>query len=482
MGTTVNLGLPTNNSTTDRQKKFLTYTMEQDGNVSSANTIIDAWAGTVNQKITALENNKPTILLKPQWVSVGYYEVTTSEISEFKVDMLITVKLNKDNDGTLTMKVNELPIKSLLKYDTTGTLVNLSVGDLRKDREYQFRYDGTSFVWQGGTSADQLNIVGTVGNIVGIKSDNTVADSGVSASQVTTNKNNITSLQTNKIDKTQIKNTLTETTSGNVLDATQGKILNDAIGLKLAKTDVINTTTQSATGKALDATQNNESIDGTLANKIKVLQTSDATQTQQINDCDKKIPDKLDSVDVIEYFKTQTQGVSAYCKNTCTNLPTTNFYLVKSFVTGSGDKFLLATEFGTNGTNMTGALYFCTIWNGVFGGWQQIATTTKTTLAYSSLLNGFVNAEGTATSAKINNICTFSAIFKNTVVSPSGTSIVVLNEAFRPSIPIPIRIFSKSTTPTFHCMGWFHSDGRIYNVDVPLQANTNYMISETYII
>lgn len=35
-----------------------------------------------------------------------------------------------------------------------------------------------------------------------------------------------------KVDKTQIKNTLTETTTGNVLDATQGKILNDKINGK----------------------------------------------------------------------------------------------------------------------------------------------------------------------------------------------------------------------------------------------------------
>ncbi len=41
--------------------------------------------------------------------------------------------------------------------------------------------------------------------------------------------NQIDNLSTNKIDKTQIKNTLTETATGNVLDAKQGKVLNDKI-------------------------------------------------------------------------------------------------------------------------------------------------------------------------------------------------------------------------------------------------------------
>lgn len=45
------------------------------------------------------------------------------------------------------------------------------------------------------------------------------------------NLQDIEKLELNKIDKSQIKNTLTETEIGNVLDATQGKVLNDKISV-----------------------------------------------------------------------------------------------------------------------------------------------------------------------------------------------------------------------------------------------------------
>ena len=79
-----------------------------------------------------------------------------------------------------------------------------------------------------------------------------------------------------KVDKTQIKNTLTETVAGNVLDATQGKALDDKITIlntnKLDKTDVVNVATQVAVdGKALNAVQLNPNVSGTLAQQINDL-------------------------------------------------------------------------------------------------------------------------------------------------------------------------------------------------------------------
>lgn len=43
--------------------------------------------------------------------------------------------------------------------------------------------------------------------------------------------NSVVEAVNGKIDKTQIKNSLTETEIGNTLDATQGKVLNDRLGL-----------------------------------------------------------------------------------------------------------------------------------------------------------------------------------------------------------------------------------------------------------
>lgn len=63
-----------------------------------------------------------------------------------------------------------------------------------------------------------------------------------------------------KIDTSQIKNTLTETTTGNVLDASQGKVLNDKI-------DILNSYSIINYGTLQDATNLN-SIQG---NKIYIL-------------------------------------------------------------------------------------------------------------------------------------------------------------------------------------------------------------------
>ena len=52
-----------------------------------------------------------------------------------------------------------------------------------------------------------------------------------------------------------IANNLTTTASGKVLDARQGKALNDAIGTKVNTSDIANNLTTTASGKVLDARQ-----------------------------------------------------------------------------------------------------------------------------------------------------------------------------------------------------------------------------------
>lgn len=52
-----------------------------------------------------------------------------------------------------------------------------------------------------------------------------------------------------------VSNTLTTTEAGKVLDARQGKLLDEKVAEKLDKTDVVNGLTETAAGKALDARQ-----------------------------------------------------------------------------------------------------------------------------------------------------------------------------------------------------------------------------------
>lgn len=241
---TQNLSLITENSTSDSQRKFMTHRMDVNGNVLSNMTKIDDWAGVVNEKLIKLGEVKPSILVEATWASMGYYEATVKDILIYKLGDVITFKPNKDNDGTTTLKVNLLEPKFLMKYATDGSLINLNERDLRINHEYQFRFEGTHWVWQDGSSADQTNVDGVIGNILSVSNDNTISDSGVSVEQVATNKIDIESIRANKADKTyvdtqdslkvdksQIKNNLTETVEGNVIDATQGKILQDKINV-----------------------------------------------------------------------------------------------------------------------------------------------------------------------------------------------------------------------------------------------------------
>lgn len=181
---TQNLNLVGYNTTTDSQSKFLTFRNDIAGTVNSNNTKIDAWAGQVNKKLTQLEDVEPNVMVNATWVSTGYYEATVAKITSYKLDTIITFRPSQDNDGTTILKINGLDVKSLMKYDNVGGLKNLDPRDLRKNHEYQFRYDGTSWVWQGGSSADQTNIVGDVDNLIMIDSHNNLVDSGIDAKDI----------------------------------------------------------------------------------------------------------------------------------------------------------------------------------------------------------------------------------------------------------------------------------------------------------
>lgn len=278
--TTTNLGLPLYNNTTDSQAKFLTYRTDVNGATNSAFTKVDSWAGTVNKKLADLADVTPNIMVNATWISMGYYEATVPKITEYKVDTIITFRPNIDTDGTTTLKINSLPIKSLMKYDEVGGLKNLDVRDLRKNHEYTFRYDGTNWVWQGGSSADQTNIVGDADNLIMVDGNNNLKDSGIDKADVsnviastgdvanlkTTDKSTLVSavnenvdkialLNTNKVDKVNGKQLSTEdytTTEKNKVATIDSRLTKTDLvagaNITLSKNEIDNTVVISSTG------------------------------------------------------------------------------------------------------------------------------------------------------------------------------------------------------------------------------------------
>ena len=246
-----NLGLKYYNTTTDSHSKFLTFRSDMASPLSSNMSKIDVWAGNTNSKIKKLEDSVSGIVLNAQFKSTGYYEATSTFIESYKVGQAIIIKPDTTIDGTTMLKINDLDVKSLMKYGSDGMPANLAVGDLKINREYLFRYEGTSWVWQTATSGDQINIVGASDNILVVSEDGSIVDSGVPKSAIQDNANSISLLDTKvneKADKTQVltdvpanakftdtvtevSNTLTETVTGKALDAVQGKALKDEVDL-----------------------------------------------------------------------------------------------------------------------------------------------------------------------------------------------------------------------------------------------------------
>lgn len=434
---TQNLSLITENSTSDSQRKFMTHRMDVNGNVLSNMTKIDDWAGVVNEKLIKLGEVKPSILVEATWASMGYYEATVKDILTYKLGDVITFKPNKDNDGTTTLKVNLLEPKFLMKYATDGSLINLNERDLRINHEYQFRFEGTHWVWQDGSSADQTNVDGVIGNILSVSNDNTISDSGVSVEQVATNKIDIESIRANKADKTyadtqdslkvdksQIKNNLTETVEGNVIDATQGKILDDKINVL-----------------------SSDCLKGCEKNFIKNLNILTKTDVYQFPD--HSISDRVGA-------------------------PPTNW---------GGDVFHKQHDHSTSGyatqiaQTLDGCVYIREMKISTWATWKQISTTDK--IDNLKLLNGWTVQERIVMS-KVGNIINFSGIL-NVGARADWTNIMILPDGYRPNGQTSVIFPLFNSAGLFQgCFNFYHS-GEVQVSSIPstttrLQINISFIV------
>ena len=177
---TPNLGLICYNSTTDASFTFLAWRTDVDGVISSNMTKIDTAYGTQASQIAALQAVPQVIVIPATFSSANYYVATG--ISSFPLtyitNQLIVVYLDTTSNGTVTLNINSLGTKSLMKLNTAGTPVNLTSSDLSKNRPYLFRYDGTEWLWVNSTAGDSITVDGTSGNLVVINTDNTIKDGG----------------------------------------------------------------------------------------------------------------------------------------------------------------------------------------------------------------------------------------------------------------------------------------------------------------
>ena len=199
---TPNLALVLYNSTTDSAEYFSNFRAVIAGTSLTSNFYkIDTAYGNMQTEIDTIQAGAYFTLAS--FISANYYEATVTGITSYTTGMKIILSLDTASAGTVTLNINSLGTKSVMKIDSTGTPVNISAGELMVGKYYFFAYDGTRWVWVEANSADQIYIPGTAGNNVKISSTNTLEDAGVlttltqninfsgdiSPSQITSNQN-----------------------------------------------------------------------------------------------------------------------------------------------------------------------------------------------------------------------------------------------------------------------------------------------------
>ena len=173
---TPNLSLVLYDSSGDQSATFATWRAVIDGPASSSNFYkIDTAYGVQAAQITSLQGTRGAIPVASVFQSANFYSVTgITAITAYTTGMTIILSVDVDSSDTVTLNINSLGIKSVMKTDSSGTPINLTGSDLNTGRYYLFIYDGTRWMWVSSNSADQINIVGTSGNLVTVNSDNTL--------------------------------------------------------------------------------------------------------------------------------------------------------------------------------------------------------------------------------------------------------------------------------------------------------------------
>jgi hypothetical protein len=176
--------LKTYNSTTDASATFISFRSDIAGISPTSNMgLIDNWAGLVNGSLVSLSANA-IYTISATCISSNYYEATSTELTSYATDVIIALALNTTNSGTVALNINSLGTKTLQKIDVNGNVVNLDASELKKNKLYLFKYSGTSWVWLGATSADQISASGIANHLITISGCGVLIDSGLSASSI----------------------------------------------------------------------------------------------------------------------------------------------------------------------------------------------------------------------------------------------------------------------------------------------------------
>lgn len=405
--TTPTLGMTTYDLVNDGGVYFSTFRTTLAGYTNSALTKIDAFATQATADINLLKSNPPIVRVPAIKTDDFSYAVTgITEITEYRNGMYINLSLDNTNLGTISLNINNLGSKGVYKIGTDGLVANMSAGDLKLNKMYLFRYNGTAWVWVNAVTSDQLNVVGTVGNLTKISTNNTLEDSGVTFSNTTTNN-----ALAQRTASGQIKG-VTPVDSDDLVNKTyadtKAPISSPTLtGIPLAPTATAGTnTTQIATTAFVSSEIDNDRPYGTITSTL----TNGGTGTVGT------------STKVAREDHTHTMPTSVLQSQVINDLTTGGETNVLSAQQGIELNSAIGQKANSNNVVLTGTAVLNN---------KNIATT-EVTNVNAFLLNGWT-ISSTITLAKVGNMVFLFGGLAISGVKTSGTVFVNIPVGFRPS-------------------------------------------------
>lgn len=178
MANTPNYNLTTYSSS-DTDVRFLDFRVAIAGSQTTSNFYkIDTALKQHTDAIASLEASPSAFTVNAVYSTDNFYTASVANYPGYKTNQLIALSLDRNNVGTVTININSSTTKSVMKYNTSGLLVNAADNDFVKNNPVLCIYDGTQFIMLGSSSATNIRIDGAANHVVMISGQNTLVTSG----------------------------------------------------------------------------------------------------------------------------------------------------------------------------------------------------------------------------------------------------------------------------------------------------------------
>ena len=178
MANTPNYNLITYSSS-DTDVRFLDFRVAIAGSQTTSNFYkIDTALKQHTDAIASLEASPSAFTVNAVYSTDNFYTASVTNYPGYKTNQLIALSLDRNNVGTVTININGSTTKSVMKYNTSGLLVNAADNDFVKNNPVLCIYDGTQFIMLGSSSATNIRIDGAANHVVMISGQNTLVTSG----------------------------------------------------------------------------------------------------------------------------------------------------------------------------------------------------------------------------------------------------------------------------------------------------------------